>query len=79
MTPAPSSAPASERLLRGAYVDIVQARVVSLPIEVGPAGGRLSISIEVADEVAHLVVAHDDPRIVLVAPNIASPDGEVGS
>jgi len=79
MTPAPSSAPASEGLLRGAYVDIVQARVVSLPIEVGPAGGRLSVSIEVADEVAHLVVTHDDPRIVLVAPNIPSPDDEVGS
>ena len=75
MTPAPSGAPASEGLLRGAHVDIVQARVVSLPVEVGPAGGRLSVSIAVADEVAHLVVAHDDPRIVLITPN----DGEVGS
>lgn len=74
MTPAPSGAPASEGLLRGAHVDIVQARVVSLPVEVGPAGGRLSVSIAVADEVAHLVVAHDDPRIVLITPN----DGEVG-
>jgi hypothetical protein len=74
MTPAPSGAPAGEGLSRGAYVDIVQARVVSLPVEVGPASGRLSISIEVADEVAHLVVAHDDPRIVLITPN----DGEVG-
>ena len=73
--PSPSGAPAGEGLSRGAYVDIVQARVVSLPVEVGPAGGRLSISIEVADEVAHLVVAHDDPRIVLITPN----DGEVGS
>jgi hypothetical protein len=46
---------------------------------VGPAGGRLSISIEVADEVAHLVVAHDDPRIILIAPNIAAADSGVGS
>ena len=79
MTPALPDAPTSEGLLRGAYVDIVQARVVSLPVEVGPAGGRLSISIEVADDVAHLVVAHDDPRIILIAPNIAAADSGVGS
>jgi len=51
------------------YVDIIQARVVALPLEVGPAGGRLSISIEVPQDVAHLVVTHDDPRIVLIAPS----------
>lgn len=83
MTPAPLGASASEALLRGGYIDIVQARVVALPVEVGPAGGRLSISIEVPEEAAYLVVAHDDPRIVLIAPNIApnvaSPESEVGS
>ena len=69
LTPLASDPGVAEPGPGDSYVDIVQARVVALPLEVGPAGGRLSISIEVSEEIAHRVVAHDDPRIILIAPS----------
>jgi len=69
LTPLASDPGVAEPRPGDSYVDIVQARVVALPLEVGPAGGRLSISIEVSEGIAHRVVAHDDPRIILIAPS----------
>lgn len=57
------------------YVESVTARVVGLPG--GPQGvhGRVSLSVEVDEELADLVAASDDVRVVLLEPGIDPAGG----
>jgi hypothetical protein len=51
---------------------VVEGRVVGLPSSPQSISGRVSLSVEVAEELATLVVANDDVRVVLLDPGRGS-------
>lgn len=60
---------------------VVSGRVVGLPSSPQSVSGRVSLSVEVAVDVAPMVVANDDVRVVLLEPGVdaASTATEPGS
>lgn len=65
--PFAATVPITESENRAASV-IVPGIVVGLPTDVTSVTGESSVSIEVDRADAHLVVTHDDPRLVLLEP-----------